>query len=356
MQRLRFLRSRSIFSKVVLLACAAAIVSTSIVLVEAEENQASDAIDVDTNGVDAIDVDAIFAGEAPSNVDELRAMQARIQEISEKVIPCTVGLRIGGSQGSGVIVSADGYLLTAAHVIGRAGRRITLILEDGTTVRGRSLGLCHRLDSGLAKITDDPPEGGWPYAEMGNSEWLARGQWVLSTGHPGGYERGRRPVVRIGRVISARPTVLRSDCTLVGGDSGGPLFDMQGRVVGIHSRIGGSLSSNMHVPVDLYSDTWERMDRGETWGEEDDDSPFVGIVGGDDVRGPAEVVDVVRDSPAEDAGLREGDLILKLNDIEITSLMRLMSASAGLSPDEEAVLSVRRGDETITLDITIGSR
>ena len=157
-------------------------------------------------------------------------------------------------------------------------------------------------------------------------------------------------------MISARPTVLRSDCTLVGGDSGGPLFDMQGRVVGIHSRIGGSLSSNMHVPVDLYSDTWERMDRGETWGEEDEDSPFMGIVGGDDVTGPAEVVDVVRNSPAEDAGLREGDIILKLNDIEITSLMRLMSASAGLSPDEVAVLSIRRGNETITIDITIGSR
>lgn len=351
MQRLCYIRSCSIFSNVVLLALAAAILSSASRLATAEEVPTSDA-----TGVDTIDVDAIFAGEVPESVDELRAMQARIQELSEKVIPSTVGLRVGGSQGSGVIVSADGYVLTAAHVIGRSGRRITLILQDGTTISGRSLGLCQRLDSGLAKITDDPPEGGWPFVEMGNSEWMDQGQWVLSTGHPGGYERGRRPVVRVGRVLSTRPTVLRSDCTLVGGDSGGPLFDMEGRVVGIHSRIGGSLSANMHVPIDLFVDTWNRMDQGETWGEHDDDSPFMGVVGPDDVRGPAEVVDVVKDSPAEDAGLRNGDIILQLNDIEITSLMRLMSASSGLSPDEEVVLSVQRGDETITIDITVGSR
>ena len=77
----------------------------------------------------------IFDGEQfPEGLEDLLAMQARIREISARVIPCTVGVQVGGSQGSGVIVSKDGYVLTAGHVIGRPNRKVTLLLHDGRSV------------------------------------------------------------------------------------------------------------------------------------------------------------------------------------------------------------------------------
>src|SRR5205807_4246056 len=94
--------------------------------------------------------------------------------------------------------------------------------------------------------------------------------WCVVTGHPGGFRPGRSPVVRVGRILELNLTspraYLRTDCTLVGGDSGGPLFDMHGRVIGIHSRIGGSITANLHVPVDTYRETWDRLVKGERWG------------------------------------------------------------------------------------------
>ncbi|MCL6480244.1 MAG: trypsin-like peptidase domain-containing protein, partial [Firmicutes bacterium] len=72
--------------------------------------------------------------------------------------------------------------------------------------------------------------------------------------------------VRLGRVQWRNENLIRTDCTLVGGDSGGPLFDMHGKVIGIHSRIGPSLATNLHVPVNTYRQTWDRLAQGEVWG------------------------------------------------------------------------------------------
>src|SRR5205807_1727365 len=94
---------------------------------------------------------------------------------------------------------------------------------------------------------------------------LKKGQWVITVGHPGGFRPDRSPPVRLGRVIESTKSLVRTDCTIVGGDSGGPLFDMTGKVVGIHSRIGAPLSANIHVPVDTYRDTWDRLVKGEVW-------------------------------------------------------------------------------------------
>jgi Trypsin-like peptidase domain len=105
------------------------------------------------------------------------------------------------------------------------------------------------------------------FLDMGKSGELAKGQWVIGIGHPGGFRPNRTPVVRVGRILHTDSFVLRTDCTLVGGDSGGPLFDMQGRVIGIHSRIGGfAITENMHVPVDTFRATWDKLAEGRSWG------------------------------------------------------------------------------------------
>src|SRR5262245_44486744 len=86
---------------------------------------------------------------APANAAELRLLQKRVQEVARKVAPYTVGIQAGQGSGSGVIVSADGYVLTAGHVSGEANRDVTLILHDGRRVKAKTLGANNGIDSGM---------------------------------------------------------------------------------------------------------------------------------------------------------------------------------------------------------------
>jgi serine protease Do len=199
----------------------------------------------------------------PENVEDLRALEKQVQAVIARVQPATVGVIIGAAQGSGVIVK-DGYVLTAGHVSGKPGRTAIIRLADGRKLKGKTLGNNAGIDSGLIKIDE---AGTYPTVEMGKSADLKKGQWVVSIGHPGGFRPNRPPVVRLGRVQSATPTAIITDCALVGGDSGGPLFDLEhGKVIGIHSRIGLFISQNFHVPMDTYVTTWEKLAKGESWG------------------------------------------------------------------------------------------
>src|SRR5262249_25426950 len=140
-----------------------------------------------------------------------------------------------------------------------------------------------------------------------------KGQWCIATGHPGGFRPGRTPVVRLGRIQEARDMFVRTDCSLVGGDSGGPLFDMQGRVIGIHSRIGGPITANIHVPVDTYRGTWAGLAKAGAGGGRPGSPalstvPYMGTEGDADAD-QARVPRVVPDSPAEKAGLKVDDVI-----------------------------------------------
>jgi S1-C subfamily serine protease len=206
---------------------------------------------------------AVFSKDQPDSVDDLKAIEAHVRRELEKITPAVVGVRIGNAQGSGVIVTKDGYVLTAGHVSGKPGRDAVIILPNGEMVKAKTLGSKGDIDSGMLKILGSRE---WPFVEMGKSENLKKGSWVLAIGHPGGFRPNRTPVVRLGRVLFTNEFVIRSDCTIVGGDSGGPLFDMNGQVVGIHSRIGGSITENIHVPILTYRKTWDRLAKGDVWG------------------------------------------------------------------------------------------
>ena len=202
--------------------------------------------------------------QAPVSVEELRDIEKHVQKVLKEVMPAVVGVRVGMGQGSGVIINEDGTVLTAGHVSGEPNKRATIILPDGTILDAKTLGRNGGIDSGMIKITK---EGKYPFLDMGKSSDLKPGQWVIAIGHPGGFRANRTPVVRVGRVLFANHLVIRTDCTLVGGDSGGPLFDMQGRVIGIHSRIGGqTITENMHVPVDMFRREWTKLAKGESFG------------------------------------------------------------------------------------------
>jgi serine protease Do len=289
---------------------------------------------------------------APESVDELKALQKQVHEVLDKVLPCTVGVQIGAAQGSGVIVSKDGYVLTAGHVSAQPGRDVTLILRDGKKIKGKTLGNNRVIDSGMIKITD---EGDWPFLEMGKSADLKRGQWVIAAGHPGGYRQGRTPPVRLGRVLDNNDGVIRTDCTLVGGDSGGPLFDLDGKVVGIHSRIGGTITSNMHVPVDTYRATWDRLAKSEVIGGRDSNTAYLGIASDPDAK-ECKIKEVNADSPADKAGIKADDVITKLDGQKIENFDDLAKVLGKKKAGDKVDVEVKRGEEMLTLKVTLGKR
>jgi len=257
-------------------------------------------------------VPSVFDKVTPESVEELKAIQEHVKLLIDKVMPATVNLKVGPGQGSGVIISEDGYVLTAAHVIfDKKGKKsyakCTVTLRDGKVVEGKPLDVNNNIDSGLVKITTP---GKYPFVSMGESGKLKKSQWVLATGHPGGWKDGRAPVVRLGRVIDNGKSAIRSDCTLVGGDSGGPLFDMQGQVIGIHSRIQGNITQNIHVPVDTYRDNWDHLAMLK---------PYLGIQTDQDAN-DCKVVGLTGGSPAEKAGIKIDDIVMKFGDKNVDNL------------------------------------
>ena len=294
----------------------------------------------------------LFDGGVPKSLDQLRSMESRFKKLTEKVMPATVNIQMGASQGSGVVVTDDGYILTAAHVIGgKPFQQARIIFPDGSRYQAETLGVnSGRIDSGMLKIIN-PKKKSFPYVHLGISEPLEPGQWVMAVGHPGGIDKERGLVTRVGRIVSKTDRVIRTDCTLVGGDSGGPLFDMNGHLIGIHSRIGQKLSDNFHVPVDQYSDNWDKLAQGLILSGR----PTLGF----DVVDKSNVVKSVKDkSSAKKAGLKVGDTIIKIEDDDVSDKAEMTSAitELGLLPNQKIIVRIKREDEELDLDFVVGQR
>ncbi|MEM6313352.1 MAG: S1C family serine protease [Planctomycetota bacterium] len=305
--------------------------------------------------------------EAAVTLDDLRTLQDKVAETTRRVLPAVVGIRAGTGQGSGVIVSPDGFVLTASHVVAGAERdrnRVTVIFPDGTEARAR---LVDRRpvagnDSALVKITTPAPAGGFPFAPVGRSTNLAGGEWSIAAGHPGGYRADRPPVIRLGRILFNGDFIIVTDNTLVGGDSGGPLFDLDGRVIGIHSRIGEQTSDNKHVPIDLFIRQWLDEELNNGWAEgntpqmAEDVMPVIGVAT-NDPDGPARVEEVSPRSPADRAGLRPGDVIRSFNDTPIRTFNGLVRAVSRTRPGDVVEVVVDRPGlaRPIALDLTVGN-
>lgn len=293
----------------------------------------------------------LFDGGVPESLDQLRAMESRFQKLTEQLMPATVNIQMGASQGSGVVVTDDGYILTAAHVIGRPNQKARIIFPDGRRFQAETLGVnSGRIDSGMLKIIN-PKNKSFPYVQLGISETLELGQWVMAIGHPGGIDKSRGLVTRVGRIVSKTDRVIRTDCTLVGGDSGGPLFDMNGQLIGIHSRIGQKLSDNFHVPVDQYSDNWDKLAQGLIL----NGRASLGF----DVVGQSNVVKSIKEkSAAEKAGLKVGDAIIQIEDKNVSDKEDMTTAISELKllPNQKITIRIKREDEEQDLDFVAGQR
>ena len=299
---------------------------------------------------------AILDGQVPANPSELLVMQHHVQALSARLVAMTVAVQVGHAHGSGVIISQDGYVLTAAHVAGQPDQRAAVILHDGRRLTGKTLGVFRTLDAGLIRIVN-PSRLRLTHAVMGDSSDVAGGQWCLATGHPGGYQSGRQPVVRLGRILDIKDdSTLQTDCTLISGDSGGPLFDLQGRVVGVHSRIGGALNVNLHVPISAYRQQWDRLARGEVWGHSPGTKPFIGVEG-KVASDQAQITKVHPGTPADIAGIRPGDVIIRFGGKVVTDFDSLKTHVADEQPGNRVTVEVlREGEQRRVLQLKVGDR
>lgn len=316
-----------------------------------ERRSAKPAIEGQTYVALDVKLARIDGGRAPQTIDELRALEAQQSKVAAAIQKVTVNVRQGVAQGSGVLIS-DGYVLTAAHVGGKPRRTATVVLSDGTELKAEVLGMNRNVDAGLLKIIDEKAKD-LPYATLGKSHELKAGHWVIGSGHPGGWASGRGAVIRVGRVLSVQSDTLISDVALIGGDSGGPLFNLRGELIGIHSRIGTDIVDNMHVPIDTFEHDWARLKNSEAWGVLPGYAPVIGV-GAKKGESRAVLGDVDPNGPAHKAGLRAGDIVLKFDGQPIQTFAELQNAVRTTLPGDAVKIEVQRGNDVSRFLIVVG--
>jgi serine protease Do len=296
--------------------------------------------------------------EAPENLDDLREIQKALQANLERARAATVCLQMGGGSGSAVIISEDGLVLTAAHVTGKVNEEIKVILEDGRELKGLTLGLNSETDSAMLQIVDDGP---FPFVEFDREDTTRLGDWVFSLGHSGGFDKERGINVRVGRLVRQANSTIQSDCMLIGGDSGGPLFNMEGELIGIHSRVGMSREESMHVPLREFQSHWEELKKGEFIGEGsfakkvEPGTGFLGVITEEAEEGGLRVTELFPDGVAEKAGLKVGDRITEVAGEE-ASEEALTAKLAELGVGDDLKLKWISGEETKEETLKLGER
>lgn len=286
--------------------------------------------------------------------------------------PAVVRIEVVGDQdgtGSGVLFRDDGHVLTNAHVVDEADR-IMVVLSDGSSFDAELVGSDEITDIAVVKVARTAP---FPIAVFGTATNLAVGQPTIAIGSPlgliGGSSVTTGVVSALGREVDSREgppllDMIQTDAAIAPGSSGGALLDMNGAVIGITTAIAvspvGAEGLGFAVPVDLAVRIGAEIISGgkavHVW---------LGIEGRDldaaraadaGLKGGAEVTDVVRGSPAADAQLERGDVIVALDDQQVRSMAGLVIALRGRSPGDVVLLTVIRDGKVVDLEAALEER
>ena len=296
---------------------------------------------------------------APESRKDLETIQKSVERVLPQARAATVCIEIDEGSGTGVIVSEDGLVLTAAHVATRVNKKATVILEDGTRLKAKTLGLVADKDAAMVQILD---KGTYPFVEIDRAESTRWGDWIFSLGHAGGFDKERGSVVRLGRLVRIAGATFQSDCMLIGGDSGGPLFDLSGKLVGIHSRVGQQAQVNMHVPLAEFIANWDGLINGEFIGEgpyaekPEKGNGYLGLATNSSSEGGLIVTKVGLKSPAELAGIKNRDVLLKLNGVHLEKREQMQEMLKNLSAGDEVTFEIKRAGKLKTITFNLGER
>lgn len=268
------------------------------------------------------------------------------------------------SLGSGFIVSSDGYILTNNHVI-RDADEIIVRLSDRRELEAKLIGADERSDLAVLKVE----ASGLPAVELGDSDDLQVGEWVLAIGSPFGFDYTVTAgiVSALGRSLPNENYVpfIQTDVAINPGNSGGPLFNLDGEVVGINSQIytrsGGFMGVSFAIPISVAMDVAEQLkDKGKV------SRGWLGVVIQEVNKDLAEsfglkkakgalVAQLVPGSPAEEGGLLSGDIITRFNGKEINLSSDLPHMVGRIKPGETATLDVVRNGKAKRIKLKIGA-
>ena len=272
--------------------------------------------------------------------------------------------RDSNSLGSGFIVSEDGYILTNNHVV-QGADEIIVRLNDRRELEAVLIGADPSSDLAVLKVDADD----LPTVELGDSDKLDVGEWVVAIGSPFGFDYSVTAgiVSAKGRSLPNENYVpfIQTDVAINPGNSGGPLFNLEGQVVGINSQIytrsGGFMGVSFAIPINVAMDVAEQLkSKGKV------SRGWLGVViqevnkdlaesFGLDRAAGALVVQVVDGSPAESSGLVSGDIIVKVNGKDVQLSSDLPHLIGRLRAGDTAKLSVVRAGKRKTIDVEIGA-
>ncbi len=270
------------------------------------------------------------------------------------------------ARGTGFIVNADGTVVTNNHVAS-AGNRYSVKFDDGTELPAKLVGRDPRTDLAVLKVNADKP---LPALKLGDSEHVRPGEWVVAVGNPFGLGNTATAgiVSALARDIGQGPydQFLQIDAAINQGNSGGPLFTQDGKVVGVNTAIlspsGGSIGIGFAIPSSLVKNVVGQLvaeghvTRGYMGVETQKLTPEIaaGLGLGGEARG-ALVASVQPESPAAKAGLREGDVIQSVGDQKIVDPGQLARTVADLKPGDSASLAILRDGRDTPVKVTLSS-
>ena len=286
------------------------------------------------------------------SIADLKKIEERVQKVVAKVSKATVGLTSirSGASGSGVVVNEGGIILTAAHVSGST-KEMNVIFPDGKAYVAKVLGANRTKDVAMLQLVGDQK---WPFVELGDSAALEIGEHVIALGHAGGYDTRRPAPVRFGRLLKKRAKgFIMTDTTLIGGDSGGPLFNMDGKLVGINSSIGNSWQANNHAGITALVKDWDRMLEGESWGRlnqhprVDPDGPVMGFNYEETGNNGVIVTNVFKNSPAAKGGFKKGDLVVAVGTEKVKNGDDLIAIMGNHEPGDKVNVVLKRDNKNV---------
>jgi len=268
------------------------------------------------------------------------------------------------SLGSGFIISSDGYIFTNNHVVEKADK-IRVKLADGKEYDAVIKGQDANTDIALIKI--DPTSNSLPVVKFGNSDSLRVGDWVLAIGNPFGLEQTVTAgiVSAKGRVIGSGPydNFIQTDASINPGNSGGPLFNLNGEVIGINTAIvAQGQGIGFAIPINTAQTMLQdlkskgKVVRGWLGITVQDITPEIaGSLNLKDPRG-ALVGNVLPGEPAEKAGIKTGDIIIKIEDRKIQDTRELLQMIAAVPVGSKLNVTVLRDGREQHLTVTVGER
>lgn len=293
----------------------------------------------------------------PASYDPSKSLAPMIKAVGPSVVAIYTQGRGGAPRGagSGFILSSDGVVVTNHHVVDGAGG-VQVRLSNGQRFAAEIVGSDEATDLAVLRIAEGDE---LPTATLGSSAALEVGDWVVAIGNPMGLDHSASVGIisgkgrgSLGLYRDSYLDFLQTDADIAPGSSGGPLFDFEGRVIGITTAVGAGSRPGFAIPVDTVRRVVAQLEKNGRVAR-----GWLGAASKpEDAGTSATLGEIYEGTPASAAGLREGDIVRSVDGDRIASFTELRSRIATTEPGKVVVLEVERGGKTISVDVTLQER